>query len=320
MVVKDSIDIPKVTLVPTGEVSSGFHDFDLDASSVRYQSVDQPILLEAIRTNERRYLEAGLALSRERRLEDYLVRELMNRDDISYDDHADLLYKLSGQMVTHLRTYLAEEEEIENVLQAHQKQLGEFIYAAMCEHTWEAHEGFEPRVTPGFRALQPQAFQYPDGEAPRNFRDPVAEKQDIPKLVFGGFNRCVFPFQKFSSDTERVLAVILENEREDLKWVKPGRGQFQIHYRFQREDRQYEPDFVIETSDAKYLAETKRADQVGSEEVQAKAEAARAWCAAATEHAKAHGGKPWHYLLIPHDAVQENMTLKGLISGLGVRS
>ncbi|MCE1227907.1 MAG: DEAD/DEAH box helicase family protein, partial [Firmicutes bacterium] len=86
VVVQDSIDIPRVSWVPTGEVSSGFEDFDLDASSVRYQPVDQPILLEAMRTNERRYLDAGLTLTREKRLEDYLVRELMNRDDISYDD------------------------------------------------------------------------------------------------------------------------------------------------------------------------------------------------------------------------------------------
>jgi type III restriction enzyme len=25
-----------------------------------------------------------------------------------------------------------------------------------------------------------------------------------------------------------------------------------------------------------------------------------------------HGGKPWKYVLIPHDVIKENMTLKGL--------
>lgn len=318
VMVQDSIDIPRVSWVPTGEVSSGFEDFDLDASSVRYQPVDQPILLEAMRTNERRYLDAGLTLSREKRLEDYLVRELMNRDDISYDDHADLLYKLAGQMVAHLTTHLGgDRDKVENVIQAYQKALGEFIYAAMCDHTWEVSEGYEPRVSRGFKTLQPQAFQAPAGEPIRSFRDPVPNLQDIPKMVFGGFKRCLFPIQKFSSNPERILAVILENERESLKWVKPARGQFQIHYRFEREEHQYEPDFVVETGSTKFLLEPKMASQVEDAKVQAKAAAAREWCDAASGHARVNGGKPWTYLLIPHDSITETMTLVGLAARCG---
>jgi type III restriction enzyme len=314
VVVQDSIDIPRVSWVPTGEVSSGFDDFDLDTSSVRYQPVDQPILMEAMRTNERRYLDAGVPLKREARLEDYLVRELMNRDDISYDDHSELLYKLAGQMVAHLESYLSDPEQVLNVIQAHQKQLGDYIYAAMCDHTWEVSEGYEPRVSRGFKTLQPQAFQAPAGEQIRSFRDPVPNLQDIPKMVFGGFKRCLFPIQKFSSNPERILAVVLENDREDLKWVKPARGQFQIHYRFEREEHQYEPDFVVESPSSKYLLEPKMANQVDEPRVQAKATAARAWCDAASGHARDNGGKPWAYVLIPHDAIQENMTLKGLVA------
>ena len=33
---------------------------------------------------------------------------------------------------------------------------------------------------------------------------------------------------------------------------------------------------------------------------------------AAQAHAETYRGKPWMYLLIPHDAIAENMTLKGL--------
>jgi type III restriction enzyme len=186
----------------------------------------------------------------------------------------------------------------------------------MCEHSWEVHEGFEPRVTPGYRTLQ-VAFQAPFGEPIRSFRDPVAVKQDIPKMVFGGFKRCLFSIQKFSSDPERVLAMILENEREDLKWVKPPRGQFQIHYRYQREEHQYEPDFVVETAHDKFLLEPKMASQVEDAKVKAKAEAARTWCEAASGHAQTNGGKPWTYILVPHDAIQENMTLKGLVAAYG---
>ncbi|KTD71779.1 hypothetical protein Lste_0064 [Legionella steelei] len=35
------------------------------------------------------------------------------------------------------------------------------------------------------------------------------------------------------------------------------------------------------------------------------------WCNHATNHAKTYNGKPWHYLLIPHDEIAENNTMDG---------
>lgn len=34
----------------------------------------------------------------------------------------------------------------------------------------------------------------------------------------------------------------------------------------------------------------------------------------ASEHAQAHGGKRWHYLLIPHNAISLQSTVAGLRS------
>jgi type III restriction enzyme len=42
--------------------------------------------------------------------------------------------------------------------------------------------------------------------------------------------------------------------------------------------------------------------------------AAAQWCKHASAHAAKYGGKPWSYLLIPHDKIQENMTLAGLVA------
>jgi hypothetical protein len=41
-------------------------------------------------------------------------------------------------------------------------------------------------------------------------------------------------------------------------------------------------------------------------------EVAAEWCGNATEYGAKQGGKPWKYLLIPHDATNDNMTLDGL--------
>ncbi|MHC4072014.1 MAG: hypothetical protein ACYSWW_13500 [Planctomycetota bacterium] len=46
--------------------------------------------------------------------------------------------------------------------------------------------------------------------------------------------------------------------------------------------------------------------------VLAKADATATWCKHASAHAEENGDKPWQYLLIPHDQIQEQMTLGGL--------
>ena len=41
----------------------------------------------------------------------------------------------------------------------------------------------------------------------------------------------------------------------------------------------------------------------------AKASAAAQWCRHASDHAKTVGGKPWVYVLLPHDEVKESSRL-----------
>ena len=79
----------------------------------------------------------------------------------------------------------------------------------------------------------------------------------------------------------------------------------------------YEPDFAVETKTEKLLCEPKRASEMTDEVVLAKARAAVEWCKHATEHARTLGGKPWSYVLIPHDVINASATLDGLIAAFG---
>lgn len=308
--IERTIDIPRIVVQPVGEVTYGYDDFDLDATGINYQPMERSILIQNLRTNARERLDSSDNLICEARPEDYIVRALIDYDDVSYDDHADLLYKLAGQVVARLRSYLPDEDAVENVLIAHQQRLAEFVHAQMQAHHWERAADYETRVSRGFQTLRPNSYTAPAGQQPRNFREPVDDRQYIRGMIFEGFRRCLYPMQKFDSDPERRFAVLLENEADDgLKWFKPAKGQLQIYY---RNDQSYEPDFVVETSDAKYLCEVKRRSDIETQEVQDKARAAVKWCADATAHELAHGGKPWTYLLIPHDEVEDNRTLRGL--------
>jgi type III restriction enzyme len=66
------------------------------------------------------------------------------------------------------------------------------------------------------------------------------------------------------------------------------------------------------------MLEPKARKDLEDGEVQAKKDAAVRWCHHATDHNAKHGGKPWKYLLIPHDAVAENMGIIGLAAQFAV--
>ena len=305
--VKMTIDIPRIVVVPKGEHTCGFKEFDLDTSGVRFQPVDNDILIQTLRENKQSRLRRINRVA-EDKLENYLVAGLIDYQDINYDENAEVLYKLSGQMVEHLKSYLPDDAAVLNVLQAHNKALVRLIHSQMEDNFEESASEYEVHVSKGFTTLSQNSFHAPEDEEPRNFREPVDDKRNIRSMLFGGFSKCLFPVQKFDSDTERRFAVVLETDDTVEKWVKPNKKAFQIDYRVGLEDKPYEPDFVAETKEAYYLCEPKAEDEMDDEVVQTKAKAAATWC----ENASTVSSKPWNYLLVPHTAVNDSQSMKGL--------
>ena len=182
----------------------------------------------------------------------------------------------------------------------------------MHPHVWITPTDYVGKVTQGFDVLKPACFTLAAGEHPRDFRAPIADKRLVRQMVFKGFRKCCYPYQKFQSvDGEWRFAQLLEDDPEVIKWMKPAPGQFRIEY---RNGHNYEPDFVVETADACLLVEPKRADQMDQDEVQTKARAALRWCGHANTHAAAHGGKRWHYLLVPDTAIQLGRSIATLFA------
>lgn len=305
VVVQQTIDIPRIAVVPTGEVTTGFHPFKLDVARLHLQPGKREIVGQMLRTHEQFTLAAEIGL-RERRLEDYLVHALVDFDDIDYFSHADLLYDLAGQMVRHLLGYLSEDE-VRNVLDRDRRLIAREIHAQMMAHFWEAASGYEVQVSRGFTELKPCNYTATAGQPAHHFRETVTQPGRIRQMLFGGFARCLYPLQKFDSDTERRFAIILD--RDALKWFKPAKGQFQIYYRLGTEQPEYIPDFVAETETAIFMVETKAHGEIETPEVRAKASSAARWCKLASDHAIAVGTKPWTYLLLPHDEVAESKRL-----------
>ncbi len=315
LVVQQSIDIPRILVVPKGEVTTGFHPFMLDCSNINYQPVERDLLIQHLRTHEQETLSFGERMQAEQRFEDYVVRGLVDFDDISYDEHSELLYDLAGQLVKHLGSYLSEEDT-RNVLIYHQKPLAAFVHAQMQGHQWEKAGGYDVIVSKGFTELKPSAYTAKDGEPIQDFRQTVTNPSRIGQILFGGFQRGLYSVQKFDSDTERRLVIILD--RDSQKWFRPASAQFQISYKLGISQHDYQPDFVAETTDCIYMLEPKAKNEMTAPEVLAKKDAAVLWCSRATAHALTNGGKPWKYVLIPHDVIAENMTLAGLVKQFAV--
>ncbi|MEO7068491.1 MAG: DEAD/DEAH box helicase family protein [Rhodanobacter sp.] len=302
MLIERTIDIPRIAVVPKGEVSTGFNPFILDVAQLHLQPSEREIVIQNLRTNAQETMEAERGFH-ELRLEDYIVHALVDYDDIDYLAHADLLYDLAGQMVQHLLTYLSEAEA-RSVLDSNRKLIAREIHAQMLANFWTRATSYEVQVSRGFTSLRSCNYTVAADQVVRHYRDTPTDLGRIKQMLFGGFARCLYPLQKFDSDTERRFAVILE--RDALKWFKPAKHQFQIYYKLGIDQPEYVPDFVAEMKDAVFMIETKARGDMDSTEVLAKAEAATRWCQHATEYATQVGRKPWRYLLIPHDDVLES--------------
>jgi type III restriction enzyme len=305
-VVRQTIDIPRIAVVPKGEVTSGFHAFTLDVTGLHLQPKDRSLVGQDLRTHKQFTLSAQSGRT-ERRLEDYIVHALIDFDDIDYTVHASLLYDLAGQMVKHLQGYLSDADEVRNVLDLDRVLIAKNIHAQMAAHFYESSSGYEVVVSRGFTALKEPTYTVAAGQPVRNYRDTVEEPSRIKQMVFGGFSKCLYPQQKFDSDTERRFAVILE--RDANKWFKPAKGQFQMFYKLGAEQPEYVPDFVAETEHFVVMVETKARNELEAVDVVAKAGAGALWCRHATDHARSVGGKPWKYLLVPHEQVTEDKQL-----------
>jgi len=316
-VIEQTIDIPRIVLMPEGEIKAGFRPFKLDLSGMTYSPPSQELWLKHLRTDRVETIGFAPGTAIEARPEDYVVSGLIDFPDVAYDENADLLYDLASQVVAHFRGYLSDQE-CDMVLALHQREIARAVHAQMLEHYWlDDTVEYERTISQGFTPIKRSAFTGLD-EPPRDYRLAPPDKSTIARYVYGGFTKCLTDVTKFQSDPERKLAVILE--RESLKWFRPATGQFFMFYRSGHDQREYQPDFVAEMPDCIAMLEPKRSSEMNDKIVLAKRDVAVQWCSWATTHAQTYGGKAWTYGLIPHDAIADNVTIDYLLKQYESRS
>ena len=185
LVAEHTIDIPRILVKPKGPVTSGYSEFTLDVSRMNFQPQDQQLVGRGLQTGKE-LLYGQSSFVTEQRLEDYIVRELIGFDDISYDAHAERLYSMAAQAVSHFKTYLKTEAELHNVLANHGKAVAENVHAQMAQHYVEEAGEIEVVVSQGFTPLKASALTA-EGDL-RQLHEAPDDKSRIASLVYGGFS------------------------------------------------------------------------------------------------------------------------------------
>lgn len=309
--VKNVIEIPRITVQQTGDVRTGFNDFDLDVKNLNFQPVSEEILVKKLREQEN---STDIVIGKGRiipdSLDNIIVNELINFSEIDYDAQAELLFKLAGQVIEKFKTYL-DDEQIINVIQYHIKEVGQYIYSQMMQHFYLENPDFEKSVALPFTKIEDHNFSKYTQDSIHHYTDTITPAGLIPGKVFTGFKKACHNKYKFDSKTEKDFAVILEQDKAVIKWLRPASNQFNIYW--DKNSRRYTPDFVAETTEAIFIIETKKEGDIDSNEVQEKSLAALEYCKVATGFTTQNCGKPWKYVLIPHDVVKINMSFDTMV-------
>lgn len=306
---KYAIDIPRI-IVQHEHTEAIFADFDLDVSKGFGQvAFDDKLMRLGLISNDIEHLNADY-ISMFGSPEETIIMRLIDFPEISYDDNFELLHKLTSQVIDHFRQRQFNDKTIRNVVSHYKDMIAENIYLQMKQHYEIKTVGYQkPKVLPFVEILDPNIGSDPQ-YGKLDFRESVA-KGVVTKYIFTGFLKCYHLENKFDSSTEADFAYVLEMSEDVISWLRPAPKQFRIYW--SNNAKMYEPDFIVETPDLIYMVETKARKNLYDIDVQEKKKSAEEYCKYASEYNMENEGKPWKYLLLPHDVVNRTSSFKYLL-------
>ena len=270
---------------------------------MRWHPSDDTLLgTELMEGGETFTLETGTAaFAKIDTVENEIVRHVIVHDNVDYATCSDLIYSLITDAKRHFLSYL-NDEETEKVMRDRQRTIGEIIYVQMNEHFYKEEVSYRAANMRPFTRIESSFGGKFKSDEIYDLRTSMAAS-DVKSKIFSGFRKAGHTLYKFDSDTERTFAVVLENDKAVLRWLRPAPRQFNIYWG-QGGANRYEPDFIVETADTIYMCEPKASNKMRDADVLEKQEAAEEYCRAASEFNVENGGKPWKYVLISHDEIR----------------
>lgn len=234
----------------------------------------------------------------------YLASLLLDEiEEFDAAEDREVLLKLASE---YLAATGKSEVELRQVVhqygQAMARDLAEQVGKHLYDDTRVTHD-----VRAGFVVFKPFRKTIREKAGELDLREPLEHKSDVRRFLFSGIQKSVIPFASFDSDPERQFAIVLEDDKSVLKWVRPPLNQMPITCR----GDVYNTDFIVETGADRFLIEVKARNELKDADVKEKASAALRWCDVANEK---QGGKQWSYAILPDDVVSETSTLDHLLA------
>lgn len=292
-----AISVPKILVQTTSEVRFNrfevrrtIPDFEVAMAKIeRFDAVNQQYLASV----DAQILEVDDAMNT-------LACMLLDSiSELSYDD-ADFIIDVVDQYLAQIE---GDEEEKRKIVRRYAtlivSDIRTQIYAHMDRKTQDIHIVQKDLIL--FRRFVKNIKK--DGRV--RFDRPFSDKANIRKYLFTGYKKGYYTENGFDSDTERLFSIILEEDPEVIRWIKPPLNQLGL---FWQAGQQYNPDFLVETATHKYMVEVKAANEVTAVDVVAKAREGIRWCRFASTADPDH--KPWVYRLITDNNIHPGNTCR----------
>lgn len=292
-----AISVPKILVQTTSEVKFNrfevnrtIQDFEIATAKIeRFDAINQHLLTvveaQALEVEDARNTLACMLLD--------------SISELSYDD-ADFIIDVVEQYLSQIP---GDEEEKKKIVRRYAglivNDIKKQIYAHMDRKTQDVHIVQKNLIV--FRKFVKNVRK--GGQV--RYDKPCTDKSNIKKYLFTGYKKSYYPANAFDSDTERQFSIILEEDPDVIRWIKPPLNQLGL---FWKAGQQYNPDFLVETTTSKYMVEVKALNEVNNEEVVSKAREGIRWCTFATTADPDH--KSWEYRLISDDNIHPGNTCK----------
>lgn len=301
---KKAISVPKILVQPSSTVTlkpftvkRNIADFEVAASKIeRFNAVNA----EMLESFDAEILAVDDAVNT-------LACMLLDCDalsEISVDEDADYILNIVQQ---YLALIDGSEADKNKIVRRYAKliidDIVKQIHENMDRQTYYTHVVQKDLIV--FRKAVRNVMA-DGGEV--NFRKTISNKSEIKKYVFTGYKKSYYNINAFDSDTERLFSVILEDDKDVIRWIKPPLNQLGL---FWQAGQQYNPDFLVETPTTKYMIEVKAKNEVNNPDVVGKAKEGIKWCkyASIVDFDK----KPWEYKLITDEVISVGNTLKYIL-------
>nr|WP_315050337.1 restriction endonuclease [uncultured Lachnoanaerobaculum sp.] len=295
-----AISVPKILVQTTSEVKFNrfevkrtIADFEMAMAKIeRFDAVNQQLLSLV----DAQILEVNDAMNT-------LACMLLDAiSELSYDD-ADFVIEVVKQYLSQIP---GDEENKRRIVRRYATLIVSDIRKQVYEHMDRKTEDIH--IVQKDLILFRKFVKNVKDEGKVKFDKTFSDKSNIKKYLFTGYKKSYYPANAFDSDTERIFSVILEEDPDVIRWIKPPLNQLGL---FWKAGQQYNPDFLVETSTGKFMVEVRAANEVTQEEVVSKARKGIKWCEFASTADPDH--KKWEYKLISDDNIHLGNTCKYIL-------